>query len=92
MFELIVGFGDRAWVHRQLASEFADAGQLHAGPQHAAGHEVLDLVDDLPVDRHSVMWVDVEWQHLYDCMVTPIHQPVSAVKTAILRLRRQRAA
>src|SRR5690606_5405281 len=43
-----------------LQGERADGRQLFAGPEQARCHQVLDLIDDLAVDRHAVGHVDGE--------------------------------
>ncbi len=49
--ELIVDFEDCVLIDGELGSELTDAGYFICGLKYACGDLVLDLIDNLPVDR-----------------------------------------
>ena len=81
MFQFAVGAGHRVWIDQEFFGEIADGREFPARGEDSRGDLVLDLPDNLHVDRHPVLGADVDVQRndlknkkasIYQCINTLI--------------------
>ena len=58
-----VGLADGVGVDLKLHGEVPHRGQLLAGQQPLGGDAVTDLIDDLPVERHAALEIQLKLNH-----------------------------
>lgn len=70
-FEAGVGLADRHGVNLGRFGDVANAGEHIAGSKPPAGDQGVNLIDELPIDRHARRWMELEKDrptgHVYQC-------------------------